>query len=283
MDMDLDLSGLGEDEALHTEAIDDLSLIGAEDDEQTPEQRALALAAKEKEANDPGVLKARIAALEAERTKDAVIAALNARLAKAEAQAEAAALMHKPAPPVAKQYSAEELAAMNEKLVNELATNPLAALQRVRDLAKADALAELQSTASPALAAAGGMVLETFLGKQEKAMQPKWYKAAEAKFHAATAGLDVGQLVALSASDRNTILTRFWNAAVGEVTVEQLSKPKAAQPQRLAGGGGAGGGGSAAPAGIKKLAAALGCNEIEAQKWLKSAKLTLKEALEAVA
>jgi hypothetical protein len=283
-DLDLDLSL---DAPLDAANIDDLSLIATDDDTdpitglpKTPEQIALEKAARDKVDNDPATLRAEIASLKAAREKDAEIAALQAKLAVAEA----VAAVPKSAPVAAavKTYSAEERKQMNETLLAEISSDPLTVLQRVRDLAKADALAEMGAQANPALNAAGQTLIDNFLARQEKAMQPKWYAAAEKKFHAATKALDPAGLLTIDAGQRATILQRFWTSAIGEVTQEQLAAGKRTTPTNVARGGGGGGGGTQ-PTGLRKLAAALGCNEIDAQKWLKSSNLTLKEALEAVA
>lgn len=279
MDTDLDLS-LDDGGLAAAQNIDDLSLIDSDEETalETPEQ----IAAREKAANDPATLKARIAALEAEKAtqaKDIEIAQLRGKLEAAEELGKRQPAAPAPQP---KQYTEAELAAMNEKLVQELSTNPLAALQRVRELAKADALAEMQAASSPALGTAGQMVIENFLGRMSKLVEPKWYALAEKEFHAETSSLDPAALLQIQPQERAVILKRFWDAAMGRVTATMLAKKQTAAPRGVAGSAG-GGGAAAQPQGIKRLATAMGVSEIDAQRWLKASKLTLKEALDAIA
>lgn len=276
IDLSLDDGGLGS-----AQNIDDLSLIGNDDETalETPEQ----LAAREKLANDPGTLKARIAALEAEKItagKDVEIAKLRGKLEATEEFGKRAPVREAPA---AKVYTQAELDKMNEQLVAELSTNPLAALQRVRDLAKADALAEMQAASSPALGTAGAMVIENFLTRMSKSIEPKWYALAEKEFHAETSSLDPAGLLQLPVTDRNVILKRFWDAALGRVTATMLSRKQTAAPRNMGGGSG-GGGGANQPGGIKKLAQSLGYTELEAQRYVKASfpNLTPAEGVKAM-
>lgn len=286
---DDDLNLLDDDGGLGAaQNIDDLSLVGTDDDgltEPTPDQ----IAARERAANDPGVLKAKIAKLEAEKVtaaKDIEIATLRGKLEAADEYGRRSPAV---AAPAARVYTDAEMTAMNQKLVEELSTNPLAALQRVRELAKADALAEMQAASSPALGTAGQMVIENFLTRKSKGIEAKWYSMAEKEFHAETSSLDPGALLQLPVAERSKILDRFWQAAMGRVTEQMLSKRGTASPRSIGGAGGASGPSNQGGAPIKRLAAALGYTEMDALRFAKASfpkiadAQAVKLALDAVA
>jgi len=180
-----------------------------------------------------------------------------------------------PSQPSQPQYTAEQVKAYNERIVNELSTNPLEFLEKFKQNVMADALAQLQTNANPALATAGDMYVESFLTRATKAMPPKLAEAVAEEFDSPDDPLDRASLVSLPTAQRNATLKRRLEAAVGRVSMRNLGTRTQTTPRGINGGGGSSPAATGTP--LQQYARIMGYSDEQARRSLKVSFPHIKE------
>jgi len=222
-------------------------------------------------------LQAKLARVEQKSADDVRFAVLEAKLAAAEERSKGGYN----APPPQPQYSKEQIAEYNEKILTDFSANPLGFLERFKAGVLEDARQMYATNANPALGNAAEMMIDGFITKQSKGIPDSAYVEAVKVFESEMDEIDRASLMSMTREKREKELKRIWTSAIGQVAIKSYQNKPA--PVRTLGGGTTGGtpgrGGSSK---LAKIAAGMGYTEIQAARFLKTSKLTEDEALQAL-